>query len=357
MKDTIESISKRLIEMPSVSGDVEQSIKILEYVKSYLHGFEFHSFSSDSIPSLLFRNKTKDEKKFRIILNAHLDIVPAGDVQFHPIIKNGKLFARGAYDMKAAAAVMIFVFSEIAKQVSYPLGLQLVTDEEIGGMNGTKYQLDKGVSSEFVIAGENTNLKINNKAKGVLWLKLHTKGIAAHGAYPWNGKNALLILYDALNALFLLFPVSQKENWRTTLNLAKIETSNNAFNKIPDNATAFLDIRYIPEEKELILETIKKALPEGTETEIVTFGAAQFTRENNPFVLRLKKQIEKIAKSETEMVALPGASDVRFYEEKGCPSVCFGPIGGNHHAEDEWVDLESLESYYHILKNFLLEKE
>ena len=146
---------------------------------------------------MIYPQKTRP-KKFKIILNAHLDVVSGREEQYKPYEKDGKLFGRGAIDMKGAAAVEILVFKEVAKRVSYPLALQLVTDEEIGGFCGTKYQIEKGVRADFVIAGEPTDFGVNNKAKGIIWLKIKTKGKSAHGAYPWRGKNALLITFLSL---------------------------------------------------------------------------------------------------------------------------------------------------------------
>jgi len=140
---------------------------------------------------LVYFQKTRPNN-FKIILNAHLDVVSGRKEQYKPYEKDGKLFGRGAIDMKGAAAVEILVFKEIAKKVSYPLALQLVTDEEIGGFCGTKYQIEKGVRADFVIAGEPTDFGVNNKAKGIIWLKIKTKGKAAHGAYPWRGKKCLI---------------------------------------------------------------------------------------------------------------------------------------------------------------------
>ena len=104
-------------------------------------------------------------------------------------------------DMKANVACLMTVFKDVADKVNYPLGLQLVTDEEIGGFHGTKYQIEKGVRAEFVVVGESTDLNIKNRAKGILWAKISAKGKTAHGAYPWRGENAIWKMNEFLNCL------------------------------------------------------------------------------------------------------------------------------------------------------------
>src|SRR5260370_1597184 len=100
--------------------------------------------------------------------------------------------------MKIAGEVMNLLFKELANSVDYPLAMQLVTDEEMGGFHGTKYQVEQGVSGEFVIAGDISDLKVQNKSKGMLWIKIKANGKSAHEPYPWEGENALQKLQTTL---------------------------------------------------------------------------------------------------------------------------------------------------------------
>ena len=354
MEDKILDLSKKFMEIPSTEDNSNALEKVLDIAKEELEGFNFKEYEKDGKKSIVFYNSANFPEKFKIILNAHLDVVPARDDQFKPKIKDGKLYGRGAYDMKAAAAVEILVFKELAKKVKYPLGLQLVTDEEISGMLGTFYQIQEGVKADFVIAGEPTDFGINNKAKGVLWLKIFCKGVAAHGAYPWSGENALWKMKIFLDKLYEIYPVPLEESWKTTVNLAKIETSNKTFNKVPDDCWIYLDVRHIPEEEKEVLGNIKNILPESFEMEVLEDSFFHHSDHENENIQALKKVIEDVTGEEAKTIAKHGASDVRFYTQVGSDAVTFGPRGKGLHSDEEYVEVKSLSDFYLILKNFLV---
>ena len=353
-KDTLD-LSKRLISISSVKDDTKSLENVLGVVEKLKIDTKVAGFSKNNIPSLLYYNTPTLPKKFKVILNAHLDVVPAKQEQFKPKVVGDKLFGRGAIDMKAATAVEILVYKELAKKVNYPLGLQLVTDEEVGGFDGTKYQTEKGVRADFVIAGEQTDLNISNKAKGIVWAKISCRGKSAHGAHPWDGENAVEKMNKFVcEKLYKAFPIPAKEAWVTTANLAKIESSNSAFNKVPDDCTISVDFRYVPEEKSQIVRKIKSIVPKGFALEVVVNEPSQYTPQNNPFAKNLMQKIQEAIGKKAKFISDHGASDIRYYDGVSVPGVCFGPVGGGLHTDNEWVSISSLEEYYKILKDFLL---
>lgn len=349
-------LTKRFVSIPSIAEKPVMLKRILEVAKKELQGyFPIEEFESNSIPSLLVHNTNKRTKHFKIILNAHLDVVPGNEEQYFAEEKDGRLYGRGTYDMKAAAAVMILLFKELANNLHYPIGLQLVTDEELGSMDTTRYQIEKGIRSDFVICGESSsNFDIVTKAKGALWVILKAKGQTAHGGYLWRGSNALLKLVDTVKKISNVYPTPTSDSWTTTVNIAKIGTTNTAFNAVPADAYAYLDIRFIHEEKETILKTIKNIISPDIEMEIVQNTLPTFLSNTNKYMKTLYKSIEKAGYQKSMIKASHATSDIRFYNEVGCLGVEFGPIGANQHGDNEWVDIKSLEDYYHILKNFLL---
>ncbi len=356
MNDKILSLSIQLIKIQSVKGNTTALKNIIECALHELPGFTVEYYEKNGEPSVLVYSGKKRPSRFKILLNAHLDVVPAKDHQFTPYEKSGKLYERGSMDMKATAAVEILLFKELAQKVSFPLGLQLVTDEETGGFHGTKLQIEKGVRSDFVIAGEPTDFGINNQAKGIIWVKITVKGASAHGAYPWQGKNAITHMNDVLTELNKAFPVPKKEAWKTTVNIAKIETSNQTLNKVPDDCIVSLDIRYIPEDKTTVLKKLEEIVGD-SRLDIVLNEPAQFTPEDNSYIISLKSSTKKILGRSSRVIVKHGGSDIRHFNNIGCHGITFGPVGEGLHTDSEWVDSKSLNQYYAVLHDFLISQK
>jgi succinyl-diaminopimelate desuccinylase len=347
-------LSSKLISIESTKEKPDKLLEILDVCAKELKNINFKQYLINKVPSVLYYNTLKFPNKFKIILNAHLDVVPGKLEQFRPKVKNDKLFGRGSVDMKAAAAVEILVFKEIAQKVKYPLGLQLVTDEEIGGFNGTAFQIKKNVRANFVITGEPTQMQIINKAKGILWLKIKTLGKSAHAAHLWDGINSNLELINVLNKIFKKYPESNGPIWKTTINLSKLLTNNDTFNKVPDYSEAWLDIRYIPGDNERTLNYIKSLLPLNCSMEIILNESVHNTDVNNLYIKLLQKSFKKYQYKKTDINVEHFASDIRHFNGVNNDGICFGPIGEGLHSDVEWVSIKSLVQYYQILKDFLL---
>lgn len=354
MEDQIVSLAQKLISIPSVSSDRKQNEKVLKIIKRELKGFKFREFSKENVKSLLFYTGKKATGKHKLLLNAHLDVVPANPEQFVPKIKGNKLYGRGAYDMKSGAAVLIHTFKSLAKDLPYPLALQIVTDEEIGGRKGTKYQIEKGVTADFVITGENSNLQIDTQSKGVLRLAITAVGTSSHSAYPWLGDNAIIKLIKTIEKVHTIYPIPRKEVYKTTANLTKIDSTNTASNKVPDVARAEFDIRYVPKDDKTIEAKLKKLKSKNVTIEITRKDPPTYTDEKNPYVQKLIQSVKIITGRSPQTISKHGSSDIRFYTAQGIPAVALGPKGNGHHSDTEWVDIKSLKTYEEILKDFLL---
>ncbi len=354
MFDSVLTLAKNLITIRSTHENAEELREVLQIARNALNGNTVEEFERNGIPSLLAYNTPGRPEQFKIILNAHLDVVPGHDYQYSPTVKDGRLYGRGCYDMKAAAAAQIIAFKELAGVVNYPLALQLVTDEEIGGHNGTLYQIEKGVRGDFVIAGEPTDFQIGNKAKGVLWVKIKTNGTAAHGAHLWNGNNAITQMQKIIQKIHKAFPVPSSAKWTSTVNIARIETSNNTINVVPEDCSLYLDIRFTHGKADGILEKIQSFLPSTAEFEVLTNDTSMHTHVKNGYVKYLKKATKNVAHKTPSIIERHGGSDLRHFAQVGCEGVEFGPKGAGLHSDEEWVDIKSLEQYYTILKEFLL---
>jgi succinyl-diaminopimelate desuccinylase len=261
--------------------------------------------------------------------------------------------------MKVSALAQAQVFRELATRLPYPLALQLVADEEVGGRDGTLYQLEQGVTGAFVVIGEHSGLNIVTDSKGLLQARLRADGRGGHGAYPWLGDNALLKLMNTVTRLLARYPVATEEVWRTTVNLARMDTPNRVFNQIPARAEAWLDIRFPAEDADLNNRT----LPELTEY-LETFSESGVTvtidhldpphhsDHDRPEITELRRA----ARSQGYPAAFlykHGAADGGFYSARGIPAVAFGVGGSGQHGPDEYAEISTIVPYYRALTEFL----
>jgi succinyl-diaminopimelate desuccinylase len=261
--------------------------------------------------------------------------------------------------MKVSALAMALVFRELAPALPYPLGLQLVTDEESGGYDGTRHQLDQGVTGGFAIMGESSGLDITTESKGIANVVLTAQGRNAHGAYPWLGDNALLKLNTTIGRILGQYPVPDAEAWRTTVNVARVETANTAFNQVPATAEAWLDIRFPAGDPDL----------DGTTADQLAGYLAGFCE---PGVTVAAGRVDSPAHADTsrpEIAALReaargrgygggflrrhGTADARFYRQEGINAVSFGIGGEGQHGPAEYADIATIVPYYEALSDFL----
>lgn len=352
--EDILSLAKQLIEIQSTPDNSKGLQKVLEIAENELREYTIERFKKNGIESILVYNTQNRPNKFRLILNGHLDVVPGKKEQYITEIKDKRLSGRGAYDMKAATATLIVLFKELAKKVSYPLGLQLVLDEEVGGYDGTKYQIAQGVRADFVLIAEGSNMKIINESRGILWAKVKTKGKTAHGGRPWLGENAIWRINKILNKIHDEFPLPVEEMWTTTINVASIDSSNKTLNKVADDCILLLDIRYIPEDEKKVKVFLENLNDNQTEIETLIDDPGQFTDKGNSDILKLQKSVQNILGKFADISVFYGSYDGRHYAALAIPTIAFGPSGEGFHSDNEWVDIKSLEDYSNILKDFIL---
>src|SRR3990167_8779835 len=117
MEKQILELAKRLIAVNSTKDEPNGLKEVLAIAKKDLTGFSVKEYESNGVPSLIFYNSKSLPKKFKLILDAHLDVVPGKPGQYSPKVVGDKLYGRGAYDMKAAAAAEILLFKEIAAKI------------------------------------------------------------------------------------------------------------------------------------------------------------------------------------------------------------------------------------------------
>lgn len=347
-----EKLTEELVAFQTTQDKPEQIEKAINHVESIFDTSQFYvkTFENEGVKSLLV--SFEETMSPEILLHGHLDVVSAEKNLFEAKKEDQKLYGRGTADMKAGIACCISVMQKLAKKSEQPdVALLLTTDEEIGGFNGTGHVVEKGLEPGFVISAEPDDSgnfpSIVTHQKGVLQLKISVEGKSAHGSKPEKGVNAAEKLMEKYTEIKNLF---EDGEFPTTVNLGMMNAGTEV-NKVPEEAEMSLDIRYSQQySKDEVLDDIKSL--EGIKVEVTAEAPMMKVSEQN-------ERIQQLANAIREAGGTPifrkenFASDMRFFTSRGIPAVCFGPEGYDLHGKNEHVEIESLQLYCEILKNFL----
>ena len=274
-------------------------------------------------------------------------------------LHDGKLYGRGACDMKGAIAAFL---AAAARQPSTgSLSLLITGDEEGPATGGTARVLEwmqaHGHIPDFCLVGEPTNpaqlgevIKIGRR--GSLNARITVQGVQGHVAYPARADNPVHHLVRALAAL-LAEPLDHGTDWfePSSLQLTSIDVGNDATNLVPASATARCNIRFNDRHNGASLEAWLRAhLARHAEhvTLDVSVSGEAFLTAPGPAITRLSAAVEKVTGRQPRLDTGGGTSDARFIT-RYCPVAEFGLVGATMHMVDERVavaDLHTLTAIY-----------
>ncbi len=349
-------LTQELMTIPSVSRDRERCHEALDRVIAQVgdvHGLFRHDFEHQGFRSVIF--STRPQRATGLVLNAHLDVVPGDAGLFQPQCREGRLWGRGSYDMKGAAAVYVQIVRDLAAMPaeSRPsVQVQFVTDEEIGGHRGAEQLVPQGWVGDFVLVGEPTDLHICHAAKGVYWVTLHQSGRPGHAAMPWQTDNPLVALQRGLEKILKRYPPPTEAGWQTTVTPTAL-LADSSHNRVPDSALLRLDIRRIPEHS---VDDLRRELEEcfpSARLEVVQDSYAHHADPEHPWCQRLADMQQHQLGQRPRFYREHFASDARYWTHAGHVAVCWGPVGANMHADDEYLEIDSLERYHQLVSQVL----
>jgi len=353
MSEELVVLAKRLISFETC--EPEAISEAAGFIQGWLEarGIETRADEVRGLPVVMAEVGPADAPT--VVLHGHIDVVPGHAGQFVPEAAGDRLIGRGAYDMKGAIAAMMMVTAAMAEQDRVRVRLGIVGDEESEeeSERGSDHLVDSGFTGDFAITGEPTDLHIGIEAKGVLALRLEVSGVAAHGATPWLGDNAVLKAHDVFRSIESLpFARHSSELFdRPSINLGRI-LGGDALNKVPDRCAIDVDIRYLPDQDPAeVLEQVR-GLPDAEAKALFARPPAVVDR-NSPFVRALRQAASAHHDGEPMSVGRDGASDAVSFLRAGVPAVEFGPVGEGHHGPGEWVSVSSLDIYRQTLESFL----
>lgn len=314
-----------------------------------------------------------------LLFTSHMDTVPVGNPKswrhdpFGAEIVGTRMHGRGAADAKASLAGMVAAMEVLATVLPLrgTLTLAAVSDEEVGGVKGMEYLVDRGlVRPDHVVVGEITTNRLATAEKGVLWLRVTTHGRAAHGSTPWEGSNAVSAMLKVLAAIesrvgSRLRTLSHPLTPPPSLSIGTIR-GGVATNVVPDWCEATVDRRTLPNETipeavaevERVVADLQREDPHlQADVEVIQSGPPIETAPDAPVVAAAQAVARELALP-AEPVGYQQASDGRFFAERGIPTILFGPGEPElAHTVDESVDVNEVVTaakFYALLAHRML---
>ena len=370
------ALTEELIALSSVTPDDKGCQRRLVELLAPL-GFKCETIESGGVTNLWAR---KGDTRPLVVFAGHTDVVPTGPLDqwqsnpFVPTQRDGKLYGRGAADMKTSIAAMIVAVEEFT--AAHPdhqgsIALLLTSDEEGPATDGTVIVCDmlkaRGEQLDYCIVGEPTSTEqlgdvIKNGRRGSMSGKLIVKGVQGHIAYPQLAKNPIHLAAPALAEL-------AAEKWDdgneyylpTSWQMSNIHAGTGATNVIPGEVVVDFNFRFSTAST---IEGLQKRVHAILNKYNFEYDL-KWTIGGRPFLTprgTLSDAITMAIKAETgldaDLSTTGGTSDGRFIAQI-CPQVIeFGPPNGSIHKIDEHIEIRYIDPlkniYRRTLENLLL---
>jgi len=363
-REHIIALAQNLIRVPSFSGDSEGLSEIAEITSAEMKhmGFSVELVEAQKGLTNVIGKLQDSQDAPCILFNGHVDVVPVTDEEnwvlapFSATVRDSRIYGRGACDMKGGLTAMLAaprIVRSLFHNMKFNIILAATVDEEIGGFTGLKYVVEQGLKADMAIVCEPTDLSIVNICKGLLWLKLTTRGKSAHGGMPENGINAI---YKMAKILTLLEHHDFKQAphpvlGRPTINVGSIKGGQKP-NIVPDSCQADIDIRYLPTQDHLTIITELKNLiadlgesdPQiEAELEMIRYRSSLEIKKDSTIIQTILAGANDIIGREPGFMGMISPADSEYLVRAGIPAVMYGPGHDSLcHTTNEWIAIDDI---------------
>ncbi|MGQ0549469.1 MAG: M20/M25/M40 family metallo-hydrolase [Armatimonadota bacterium] len=300
----------------------------------------------------------------RLMLNGHTDTVGVAGMRdpFGGRADGGRLYGRGAYDMKGSLAAMIEAGRLVARH-GLPAGelvLAFVIDEEYESLGTT--DLLRRERADAAIVTEPTGLDLCLAHRGFVWARIETLGRAAHGSRYADGDDAIIRMGHVLTALDRLDREELPRRTHPLLGRASIHASTIGgglgLSTYPDRCLLQVERRTLPgETDDDIAGELHRIAAEAARASPGLMGLVEILLSRPPFEIAPDAPIVRALMEST--IAVRGRSprfvgelpwfDAALLGAAGIPTAMFGPVGAGAHAAEEWVELASVVTCAQVL--------
>jgi acetylornithine deacetylase len=321
-----------------------------------------------------------------LILNGHVDVVspePLDRWTFDPWggeVSDGKIYGRGALDMKAGDIANLFAVKAILDSGLKPKGRLLcesVIEEEAGGSGGALACFLRGYRADGMFIPEPSNLNLTISHNGIKYFRVRAVGKTAHAALSHTGVNVIGKMNKIYDALIELderrakehpYPLVEKHSGRScNLNIGTYSAGDWASN-VAGMAVMECRVGFVPTEKgDDIVREVEHTIANVAQNDdwlkehpptVEWYGwdtEPWLQDENDRFVQSFLESSAPVLGKKPEIVGFPGGLDTRFSPYFGTPSFVFGPKGASYHGPDEYVEIDSLLAVTRVIAKFVLD--
>ncbi|VTU34757.1 Succinyl-diaminopimelate desuccinylase [Variovorax sp. PBS-H4] len=378
-------LAEQLISRPSVTPDDAGCQQILGERLARL-GFRLETLESGPadfrVTNLwaVRQGSAAGESARTLAFAGHTDVVPTGPLEqwtshpFTPTHRDGRLYGRGACDMKVSLAAFVVSIEDFLAAHPEPhltLALLLTSDEEGPALDGTVVVCNalaaRGERIDYCIVGEPTSVErcgdmIKNGRRGTMSGRLTVQGVQGHIAYPQLAKNPVHAFAPALAELVAINaaggwdsapnPYFQPTSWQ----ISNIHAGTGASNVIPGNAVVDFNFRFSTEATPESLQARVKAVLDTHGLDYTlswTVGGLPFLTPPGELVAAVQQAIRDETGIETELSTSGGTSDARFIAKICRQVVELGPVNASIHKIDEHIAVPEIEQLKNIYQRTL----
>lgn len=372
------AMARRLVRTPSVNPGLEEGgageERAARLVAGWLAGWGYDTRTIEVAPRRYnVVGRLGDGEGPVLLLNGHLDTVGVRGMTdpFSGAVRNGRLYGRGAADMKAGVACILATAARLAREeVPGVLIIAMTADEEHASI-GMEALVAGGIIADAAVVCEPTGLAVMPAHKGFLWIDAHVGGRAAHGSQPGAGIDAVTRAGHLLVAFEAEGERLARETGHPLLGPASVHAGTISGGSAPsvyaDRCHVVFERRTLPgETAETVMREANAVLAEaqrrcrGLEARLEPglFRAATEVPAAAPLVQALVKACARSPRAPGGAIAgrVAGMSawvDACFLNESGIPAVCFGPGSiAQAHTTGEWVDVSEIGACADILTDF-----
>ena len=365
-------LAKQLIAQASVTPVDAGCQEILaDYLEPKAFNAEFMQF--EDVTNLWLRRGSEAPL---VVFAGHTDVVPTGPEDewdsppFIPTIRDGKLYGRGAADMKSSIAAMAVAcknFVETHPNHNGSIAFLITSDEEGPAINGTVKVVDelqgRNENIDMCVVGEPSSTKmlgdvIKNGRRGSLSASLLINGVQGHVAYPHLAKNPVHDFSPALAELTAMKWDEGNEFFPpTTFQVSNINAGTGANNIIPGSLKIDFNLRF---STEITADEIKSKIGNILEKHKLDYSI-DWHLSGNPFFCEpgalteaCEQAIQETVNIKTELSTGGGTSDGRFIAPTGAQVVELGPVNESIHKVNECVKVEALDQLTEIYQKILV---